>query len=402
MKILRKSLEKDSSGFVRLICQEEEDMWHVYNLIREGDKVKSSTFRKVTTESSTGSKTSQRLHLTLTIVVEMIDFDSTVCILHLKGKNVQESVHVRLGVYHTLDLELNRTFTLHKQEWDALDLHRLELCADIVNTADVAAVIMHEGLANICLISPSMTVVKSKIDMQIARKRKGLTAQHDKQMLLFFQAITTAFLRFVNLDLVKVVLVASPGFLREKFMDFLLNYSDKEIHKQILLNRPKFLLVHSSSGFKHALKEVLSDSTVNARLSDTKAQAEVKALNIFMELLSTDQYRAVYGFNHVLLASQQLAIETLMVSDSLFRSKDIELRRKYVKLVEDIRLQGSNVLIFSSMHVTGEQLTQLSGVAAILRFSIPDIDEWEDSVENGTTSDYEKQESTAFNLSNGN
>uniref|UniRef100_A0A674NGT6 Pelota mRNA surveillance and ribosome rescue factor n=1 Tax=Takifugu rubripes TaxID=31033 RepID=A0A674NGT6_TAKRU len=34
--------------------------------------------------------------------------------------------------------------------------------------------------------------------------------------------------------------------------------------------------------------------------------------------------------------------------------------------------------IFSSLHVSGEQLTQLSGVAAILRFPIPDLSEPED------------------------
>jgi hypothetical protein len=39
-------------------------------------------------------------------------------------------------------------------------------------------------------------------------------------------------------------------------------------------------------------------------------------------------------------------------------------------------LQGATVLLFSSAHVTGDQLAQMTGVAAILRFSIPDIDEW--------------------------
>ena len=92
----------------------------------------------------------------MTIVVETIDFDATVCTLHLKGlnnrklfqnififlgKNIQENQHVKLGAYHTLDLELNRVFTLEKQCWDTIDLHRLDLCADIANKADVAAIV---------------------------------------------------------------------------------------------------------------------------------------------------------------------------------------------------------------------------------------------------------------------
>uniref|UniRef100_A0A914L1I9 Protein pelota homolog n=1 Tax=Meloidogyne incognita TaxID=6306 RepID=A0A914L1I9_MELIC len=385
MKILKRGLQKDASGFVRLICEEDEDMWHVFNLIRIGDVVRSSTMRKITNETATGSKTSQRVQMTLTISVETIDFDATVCSLHLKGKNIQENQHVRLGAYHTLDLALNRVFTLEKQCWDAIDLHRLELCADVANKADVAGIVMHEGLANICLISSSMTIVKSKIDMQIARKRKGLSQQHEKSLNSFFNAIAVAFLRHVNLEQIKCVVIASPGFLREQFMEFFWQYIEKEgLRQTIFPQKSKFILVHSSSGFKHSLNEVLSDIAVSQRLSETKAQAEVKALNTFLELMCTDPQRAVYGYKHVIYAREQQSIETLMVSDSLFRSKDITQRRKYVQLVESIKDQGSNVLIFSSLHATGEQLTQLTGVAAILRFPIADLDDeefWEEDYE---------------------
>lgn len=60
-------------------------LFQMYNLIRPGDNVRSPTLRKVTTETQTGSKTSQRINITLTILVETISYDPTVCILHLKG-----------------------------------------------------------------------------------------------------------------------------------------------------------------------------------------------------------------------------------------------------------------------------------------------------------------------------
>lgn len=378
MRIIGKSLEKDSSGYVRLVCEEDEDMWHVYNLVREGDVVKSGTVRKVTQESTTGSKSSQRIQMTLAVVVETIDFDPSVCTLHLKGRNVKESEHVKLGAYHTIDLQLQRPFTLEKAQWDSMDLHRLELSADIANNADVAAIVMHEGLAHLCLISASMTVIKSKIDMPIAKKRKGLTGAHDKQLQAFFNALATAFVRFVNFDIVKCVLIASPGFLRDQFLDYLMRFAESEGNKTLLTARSRFMLVHSSSGFKHSLTEVLSDCGVAQRLADTKAQSEMKAFGQFMEFLGTDPHRAVYGFKHVQMASDRSAIETMMVSDSLFRSKSIAERKKYVQLVETVKEQGATVLIFSSMHVTGEQLSRMTGVAAILRFPLADIDEWDD------------------------
>lgn len=85
-----------------------------------------------------------------------------------------------MGAYHTLDLELNRKFRIAKTEWDSVSLERVDLACDVTQNADVAAVIMQEGLAHICLITSSMTMIRSKIDVGIPRKRKGSTSQHEK------------------------------------------------------------------------------------------------------------------------------------------------------------------------------------------------------------------------------
>jgi protein pelota len=42
--------------------------------------------------------------------------------------------------------------------------------------------------------------------------------------------------------------------------------------------------------------------------------------------------------------------------------------------VEEVKKGGGEVLIFSSIHESGKQLDQLTGVAAILSFPLPDIE----------------------------
>ncbi len=49
-------------------------MWHVYNLIREGDRVTATTFRKIARDSGAGSE-SERVRIKLTVQVEGVDFD---------------------------------------------------------------------------------------------------------------------------------------------------------------------------------------------------------------------------------------------------------------------------------------------------------------------------------------
>ena len=72
-------------------------------------------------------------------------------------------------------------------------------------------------------------------------------------------------------------------------------------------------------------------------------------------------------------------MDTLLISDSLFRHEDVPTRIKYVNLVEAVRENGGVVRVFSTMHVSGEKLESVSGVAALLRFPLPDLDSEEES-----------------------
>lgn len=66
--------------------------------------------------------------------------------------------------------------------------------------------------------------------------------------------------------------------------------------------------------------EVLSNPSVATKLEDTKALGELKALENFYKTLQNESTRAYYGINHVEKANEALAIETLLITDSLFRS----------------------------------------------------------------------------------
>lgn len=46
-------------------------------------------------------------------------------------------------------------------------------------------------------------------------------------------------------------------------------------------------------------------------------------------------------------------------------------------LVDAVKGGGGEALIFSSMHVSGEQLDKMTGVAALLRFPLPDLEDAE-------------------------
>lgn len=136
-----------------------------------------------------------------------------------------------MGAYHTLDLEMNRKFQLTKREWDTIALERVDMACDVTQNADLGAVIMQEGLAHVCLITSSMTLVRSKIDMNIPRKRKNNPKGHETGLTKFYEAVLQGILRHINFDVVKCVLLASPGFVKDQFFEYLNQQAVKHDNK---------------------------------------------------------------------------------------------------------------------------------------------------------------------------
>jgi protein pelota len=186
-----------------------------------------------------------------------------------------------------------------------------------------------------------------------------------------------AVVKAVDWNIIKCLVIAGPGFAKDSFREFLDLEAQRKENKVLLQNRSKIVIAPASSPYKHSIKEVLASPEVAVKIKDTKAAQEVQKLADFMHMLGSDSARAFYGPGHVLAAHELGAIQTLLLSDSLFRTADPVRRTKYSNLVEEVRNGGGEAFIFSGAHTSGEQLNQLSGIAAILRFPLPEIEDQE-------------------------
>lgn len=380
-QIFRDIDKKTNAGSVKLEASDSEDMWHLYNLLSPGDILKAPTIRKVQHESNTGSTSAERVRITLAISVLSVDFDASVITIRINGRVAEENKHVRIGAFHTLDLEPHRAFVLTKENWDSIHIDRLNLAIDPMTDADVGAIVMQDGLAHLLIITRSLTLTRARIEVNIPRKGKNALYNRDSAMKSFFDAVLRAATEHLNWDTLKVIILASPGYVKDEFLKFALLEASRHDMRNILENKSKVMLCHASSGHKNALEEVLSRAEVQMRLTNTKAVGEVQLLNEFNEMLKLDETRAVYGPSHVKFASDMGAIDKLLITDSLFRANDVSLRNKYVELVENAKSCGSEVTVFSTQHVTGKQLDAMSGVAAILRFPLQELEDIDPSEE---------------------
>ncbi|CZT46114.1 related to cell-cycle protein PELOTA [Rhynchosporium secalis] len=380
MRLIKQNIERDGSGTITLFPEEPEDMWHAYNLIASTDLLRASAIRRVTTESATGSTSSTRVHITLLIRVTSIDFDPQAGQLHVSGQVAEENKWVKVGAFHTLDLELQRNFTLEKsQGWDsvALDVVREAIKQDKEGT--VPAVVMQEGMANICLITEHQTILKQRVETGIPRKRSGRAGDHDKGLIKFYETTLETLKRHVDITQPRPLLLASPGFTAAGFQKYILDEATRKAEKAVLANKSNFIVIHSSSGHLHSLNEVLKSPEVLVKLKDTKYSRETRFMDDFMTMLRKDDGRAWYGPSEVEQAVEKGAVGRgggiLLISNALFRSQEIGVRKRWVTLVDKVKEEGGEARVLSSDHESGRRLEGLGGIAAILTFPLDDLDE---------------------------
>ena len=373
MNITDPSIQKRGPGTVTLNPHTHEDMLHVYNLLAEGDLLTKTI------------KTTQNELVLFEMWICRISYHFEESTIDIAGRKVQrkswtegeESIPEDTGKGDPtrIRLGLNQKFTLGKFYWDTVAIQRLKI-ASRKSHADVAAVIMQEGLAHLCVFTKFVTHVVAKIEYnKIPSKRMG-ASKHEQGLYKFYDLVQESMLKHINIDSAKCILLASPGFVNDHFFQYMMqkvaNKSGKDMKKNVLLqNKNKFLLAHSSSGFEHSLNEVLmcKDPIINRTLANTNAISETRAVEEFYDMLHADANKAYYGSKHVDYAFSLNAVRKLIISDALFLTPD---RQKYVELAERVQMEGNELCILSSFHTSGEQLKEFADIAVILKFPIPE------------------------------
>ncbi|KAF6007988.1 hypothetical protein HII13_004171 [Brettanomyces bruxellensis] len=354
MKLLSETIEKDKSGELALLPEDKDDLWAIYNLIAKGD---------LSTGSGSGGVNVRKL-LLLTLRVESIEYTPSDEVMRIKGRTTEQNEDVPQGSYHTAELGLGQKVRLEKDEWDEIALDTIRSACSIEAKAEVGAVVLEEGVAHVCLLTENMTVLRNKVQKRTLKKRRGDSSQHDNALRKFIETTAESTLRNLDTDRLKAVILVSPGTTAKLLYEKIIEIATKSHNKQLLHSRGKFIVAHSSTGYLQGLEEAL------------KTPENIILFDEFSKLLNEDQGKAWYGEEEVeKAAAVPGAIKVLMITDSLFKNDDVSRRKHYIELVDKVKESGAEVAQFSSLHDTGEQLNQLTGIAVILNYPMPDLDE---------------------------
>ncbi|GMM48832.1 ribosome dissociation factor [Pichia kluyveri] len=380
MKLISKSSSKEGA-VVAVVPEDADDLWTLYNIISKGDEITLKSYRNIKPSVNgipiPGAQAQRKL-LNLTLSVESSTFVSSERELRIKGTTTVPLIDVPLSSYHTATVMINEQVKIFKEIWDSHDDEIIDNACNAMK-AEVGAIVLEEGVSHTCLITDSMTILRNKIEKSIPKKRRGDSSAHDKALNIFLNNTALAALRNLDILNLKAIVVASPGKLQNQLIEKIFEEINKSSDKELIRCKSKFISATSSTGYLQGLEEVLKTPSIKKQLSDTKVQKNVALFDEFSKHLNNDDYRAFYGEEEVKKALEiGGAIKVLLITDTLLKNDDVNKRRHYIDIVERVKEDNGDVSIFSSLHDSGKQLDQLTGIAVILNYPVPDLEEDDD------------------------
>ncbi len=356
MRIQEKNLRQ---GFVKVVPDTQDDLWHLYNVIYKGDEVYAYSSRAIKTDSEASRpKSAERVSAFMGITVESLEWDKFLGKLRVHGIIIHAPEIIPTGAHHTIAVGLNQPITIVKQTWPKHALDRLQRASEAEKPLIIIA-IDDEGFAvaetkqyGIELKLEERTKLPGKYE---AEKRQGATNEYFKRAATSLSQLWT--------QTHNSIVVVGVGFIKNDFATYLKD------------NFPEMARVVAdiksvNNGGTAGIYEALRSGVLLKAAHEIRVLEENEVIEEVMKRLGKGENTVAYGVADVENASDNGAIEKLVLADTLLRDSPDEQRRLIEKLMLDVEHRNGKVTVVSTEHEAGSKLLALGGIAALLRFPL--------------------------------
>ena len=351
-----KSREQLEGGRERVTVVPEslDDLWHLQYVLEPGDRVAGDTTRRIQRNDDQMRDTGgEREHMWVAIAVETVEFHKFANRLRVGGEIVACSREDQLGFHHTLNVEEREEISIDKW-WKPDQRERLEEAEEAAESPDVAIATVEEGQAHVHTVAQYGTEERATITGPTG---KGEYARERSEL---FAELATVLKRLE----VDAIILAGPGFTKQ------------DAYKYIEQNEPEVAdlvtMVDTASVGDRGVHEVLKRGAVADVQQETRIESEAEDIDELTRRIA-EGAKAAYGPEEVAKAAEYGAIERLLVLDDRLRQErgpDGEWTVNVDEIVRTAEQKGGEVTVFSSEFPPGQQLSNLGGIAALLRYRL--------------------------------
>jgi protein pelota len=356
LKIIETNLRQ---GFVKVVPDSQDDLWHLYNVIYKGDEVYAYSSRAIKTDSEASRpKSGERVSAFMGVKVESVAWDKFLGKLRVHGIIIHAPDIIPTGAHHTISVSLNQPVTIVKANWQKHAIDRLTHASETEKPLLIIA-IDDEGYA---ITETKQYGIEIKVEERTklpgkheAEKRQGATTEYYKRAL---NSLSQLWSQNHN-----SIVILGVGFVKNDFATYLKdNASD--------MAKSLADVKSVNNGGVAGIYEALRSGVLLKAAHKMRVLEETEVMEEAMKRLGKGENTITYGLDEVEKAAQLGAIEKLILADTLLRESENEQRLRVEKIMREVEHRAGAVTVVSTEHEAGSKLLSLGGVAALLRFPL--------------------------------
>jgi protein pelota len=339
---------------VELVPETLDDLWHLSYIVEPGDRVSGDTTRRIQRNDDDLRDTGgEREPMWIEIEVTDVEFAKFANRLRIGGEITDCSREDQLGFHHTLNVEDHTEITITKR-WKPDQDDRLEEAVESSENPDVAIATVEEGQAHVHTVAQYGTEERATITSTTG---KGDDARPRSELFTELAAV----LKRQDVD---AYILAGPGFTKQDALD---TFED-----EIPEIADALTVVDTSAVGDRGVHEVLKRGAVEDVQQRTRIAEEANYIDELMTRIGEGS-EVAYGPEEVAKAADFGAIERLLVLDErlrLERAGEGDWEIDVDEIIETTEQKGGEVTVFSAEFDPGKQLSNLGGIAALLRYRL--------------------------------
>ncbi len=344
---------------LKVILENQDDLWHLYNIIEPGDLVKSETTREMKVSRGEDVMKGSRVKMVLGVRAERVEFQKFTGKLRIRGRirDAPERYESLLGAYHTLTVGEDSQVVFEEKVIDRRVQDRLNR-ASKVKRPEILLIGLSDGDAAIAVYRDIGLHVLLQMSRNIPGKREGDDSRFTAKQSLYnelYNALAEILQREQHLN---SIVIAGPGFWKNEFLNHVRERNSSAAAKTVLEN--------CSYGGLDGIKEALRREVVEKISREGSAQKERLLLDEVYRRLGSSEGLVTYGMGEVKEAAGYGAVDTLISTNSLLA--DREKRGEVEDVMQEVESKGGRVRIIGDDDEALERLNSLGGVAATLRY----------------------------------
>ena len=339
---------------LRLRIESEDDLWVLSQVCGTGCLVGMLSHRR---DSTTGTREDGRAKSAerkpMWILLEAVETSFQPFTDSLRIHGIIKEAKIDIGSHHTHvispgdEVELTREGGLSKSDASLLK----EAIASGKKTRSGLLVVEGDEIIIFEVATHGIRDV-SQFNLRGGGKRTGDSSAIREE---FFEKVAKES-KMVFPDDIPLI-ICGPGLSRESFESKLRDSGAKN----------RVVNVPTSIGGRAAANEVLSEGLADSLLGEHAIVEQVKVIEESLKRISTNG-AVTYGAKMIAEASEQGAVETLVIEAGLLRGEDES--SEWEEIASSVKASGGRVIQASVEHDSGKQLMGMGGAIAILRWKL--------------------------------